>query len=267
MNTLIGKHAVRLFAMAVVISLCTLLAGCGQSAQSSSAASSSASASTSFSSESVEESLTFGEKTSTALSIVFTNDTGTDITALSATPATGGGEAVQLMKAQDMLPAGKQATVYVEPGTSNGVYNLSFTSGASSRELHNIDFKSIEKASIRVEGKTTYISTTVDGKTVSTLDDELAYAGTAVAAAGTAAAGTAAGAAAVASDSAGSDSLAAQSAGEAEPAQDEGDAVEPEDNQDPDANGEGFVEYYDDSYADDAPAQSEDGCVTDVVLN
>lgn len=268
MITINAKRPSLIFASILAVALCVALTGCGgSSSQSASAASSSASASTSFSSESVEEDLTFGEKTPTALSIVFTNDTGADITALSATPATGEGAAVQLMQGQDVFPAGKQATVYIEPSTSNGVYNLAFTNGVSTRQLHNIDFNRSEKASIRVEGKTAYISMTVDGKTVSTLQDELNLAS---AASADAAAAAPAAAAAAATATAATDDLSAQAAENAESV-DGDDAGEPEANDDAaDDGGNGEEVYYEESYADDAgdaPAQSEDHCVTDVILN
>lgn len=230
--------------MAIALVACLMFAGCGGSsssvssssaeASSSSAATSSASsgsassASASSGSAQAEGELVFGEKTATAIGVPFTNETGADITALSAVPSSGTGAAVALMKDGDVFPSNKKAMIYVEPG-ADGVYNLTFLSGGVARELHNVNFPLITEASIRTEGDVVFIGAMIGGNLVSSLQEEYDIV---------------------------------------HPPAAEPQAVETQAADEPANEGEVYyeeVEYTDDS-GNDAPAQSEDGCVTDIVL-
>ena len=236
MTKTIFDKAFKFVPFILAIAACIALAGCsGASSQSSAAASSgsasasaassaaststastSASASASASSASAEA-LVFGTQSPTAMSIVVKNETGADITDLSAQSTAEGSAPVALMKAGESLPAGKQATVYIEPQPSS-VFTLAFLAGGAQRQLHNLDPNRVHEADFRVEGDVAYITTTIDGNPVSSLQEEYDIA-----------------------------HPPAQQQSEPEP--------EPE------------PEYYYEDNGGGAPAQSEDGCATDIILN
>ena len=236
MTKTIFDKAFKFVPFILAIAACIALAGCsGASSQSSAAASSgsasasaassaaststastSASASASASSASAEA-LVFGTQSPTAMSIVVKNETGADITDLSAQSTAEGSAPVALMKAGESLPAGKQATVYIEP-QANSVFTLAFLAGGAQRQLHNLDPNRVHEADFRVEGDVAYITTTIDGNPVSSLQEEYDIA-----------------------------HPPAQQQSEPEP--------EPE------------PEYYYEDNGGGAPAQSEDGCATDIILN
>jgi len=238
MTKTIFDKAFKFVPFILAIAACIALAGCsGASSQSSAAASSgsasasaassaaststasastSASASASASSASAEV-LVFGTQSPTALGIVVKNETGADITDLSAQSTAEGSAPVALMKAGESLPAGKQATVYIEPQPSS-VFNFTFLAGGAQRQVHNLDLNRVHEADFRVEGDVAYITATIDGNPVSSLQEEYDIA-----------------------------HPPAQQQSEPEP--------EPE------------PEYYYEDNGGGAPAQSEDGCATDIILN
>ncbi len=169
------NNASKFALLALVVALSFVLAGCAGSSQASSASqSSSASSESSESSSSAEDELVFGEQTATALGIIVRNETGADITQLSA-QAVGEEATVALMKSGESLPADKQATLYLEPkvgGENEGVFTLTFLVGDTQRQLHNLNLLLIHEATILVRDDVAYITAMIDGNPVSTMQEE-----------------------------------------------------------------------------------------------
>ena len=251
-----ARGALPAFAFALVLAACLALAGCSsastQAASSSSSASDASSESLSASDASASASasagaasgaasasgeasaaaLAFGENTGTALGIVFKNETGAEITEMSAMPTNGEGAPVVLMQAGEALPAGSEAACYLEPA-GDGAFDLSFLVGGQQRQLHGVNFGLLSAASILAQDDVAYITTTIDGNPVSSLQDEYDRAHPPVA---------------------------------EEPAQEDGGNVdEPVYYYEEPAPAEPAPA--EPAPAEQAPAQEEDGCVTDVILN
>ena len=229
MNKPLTKNLSKTAVFAVAIAACLAFAGCaGSSAQgssassagstSASAASASASASASSASSQASEGVVFGDQTATAQKFVVKNETGATIATLVALPASGEGQPVAIMKSGEWLPAGEQATLYIDSAVGNPI-NMSFLVGTEERQLHNVDMARLGEASIKLEGDVAYLTAQVDGNPVSTLQEEM--------------------------------DLAHPPAAAAEEQQ------------------QYYEEpvYYDEGGGGAAPAQTEDSCVSDVILN
>lgn len=235
------------------------LAGCagGGSATSSSSASqepSTSSASSQASSSSSEQSseaaesdeLTIGEEVEGALDVLFLNDTGAEITSFGIVPGAAADETVELMAADATWPVAKEARVFAE-AASGDLLTLTFTSGGVQYQLHDVDFGALDEASIMLEDDVAYLSFDQDGNAMSTLQQEYDIAHPA------------------AVEDQVVDEAVEQGADEAV---DEGAAYEEPAYEEPVADEEPTVTYYEEDPAvDEAPDQSEDACVTDIVLN
>lgn len=232
MNIAMRKQWIAL-AVAFALAACLALVGCGGS---SGASSSSSSADSSFSAEPTEASSSassssaaaeaaFGTKSATTVDILFTNQTGAPITALSATPTVTADSARNLMADSDQIAAGKSARVYLEP-VGQETFTLTFLCNGVPYALHDVDFSRITEASICLEGDVAYLTTTIDGNAISTLQQEYDIVHPPVA-----------------------------------------EAPQQEAEQYYDQGGEGEAVYYDEPVAEEAPAQQEDSCVDDIVLN
>lgn len=187
--------------------------------------------------------LTLGQKSGTALQVVFTNGTGADITgfALMAVGSTEG--PAPLMTAGEVLKDGKKALVYTEPA-GDALFDVVIQCADKQFSLHDLNFQKMETATIRLEGDIAYVETVIDGNAVSSLNEERDRA---------------------AAQAEAEAQAAAAAAGEA--AQPAGEAAQPAaETAQPAAEPAEETAYYEEPAPADSPAQSEDTCVSDVVL-
>lgn len=258
-----SQRVVSILAAVLAIAGCMMFAGCSSSgatsasssesgsSSSSEVASSSSSSSSTDSSASEKESLVLGTAGADGLRLTFTNATGLAITDLVVIPSAIAGEAevetTSLMKAGEEIAQGEQAVVLVDPVEGSSLFDVSIECGDDVYTLHSVDFNLLDAATIRLEGDVAYLEIVVDGSVISTLTEEYDLAHPEVIEEVTEE---------EAVDAYVDEEVVPEAFSEEAPVVEEEPVVEVAEE----------PVYYEEPVAQEAPAQSEDSCVSDIVL-
>lgn len=115
----------------------------------------------------------YGTSSSSSKSVLLTNDTGKDIANIAIKDSTAESYGDGVIAGSAVWDAGSQIKLNYAGGA--GSYNLLLTVGEESFEMHNVDLSKFSEALVELNSDNVpYLSYEENGKTVTTLDAELA---------------------------------------------------------------------------------------------